>query len=77
MALDGSHIPVVIRLVPFIPTFIPQHLLEGPSIVSVPCQEIGRAMDCERLLNVGDDEIIVSTPCSRSDGGGRLCWQFR
>jgi len=64
MVLDGFHIPVVVRLVPFIPAFIPQHLLESPSVIAVPCQEIGRSVNRERLQDVGNYKIIVSTPCS-------------
>jgi hypothetical protein len=66
--------PIVIRLIPFIPTFIPQHLLKCPRIITVPCQKVGCSVNCERLLNVGYDEVVVSALRSGCNGSGCLCW---
>jgi len=56
----GSYIPIVVRLIPFIPPFIPQHLFKSPRVVSVPCQEIGRSVNGESLLDMGHNNVVVS-----------------
>jgi hypothetical protein len=61
--------PVVVWLEALIAALISEGLLESPYVVSVPRQEVGGEMDVEGLLDVGYDEIVVTTLCAG-------CWKL-
>jgi hypothetical protein len=68
--------PVVVWLEALIAALISEGLLESPYVVSVPRQEVGGEMDVEGLLDVGYDEIVVTTLCAGCDGCWSSCWKL-
>lgn len=72
--IEGILSPIPVGLVASVATFVAERLFERPGEISVPTEEVGRAVDEQRLVDVDCDEVIVSRPGPRCETGilGRL-----
>lgn len=68
--------PVVVWKRAFVATPVSQRLLKNPCEVAVPCEEVACAVDGERLLDMRDDEIVVTASCARCNRSGCLCGEL-
>lgn len=66
--------PVPVWLVALVAALIAQGLLVAVHEPAVPGHEVARVVDRERLVDVGDDEVIEAGLCASGEGAWGLCW---
>lgn len=74
--VGGGFSPVPVWLGTLVVTLLDQGLLVVPGEQSVPCEEGGRVVDGEGLLDVDGNEVIVAGLCSWSDLWVELGWEL-